>query len=240
MKIRCLLVDDEPLAIRLLENHMSKIDSFEVVATCNTAIKALEILQEKEIDLLFLDIKMPNINGVDFLKIHKNPPPTIITTAYREYAIEGYDLDIIDYLLKPITFDRFVRAIERFLRVTNKKATWIAQSKVAATPLIEEMIMIKSGNKHHKVALTNILYIESLKDYVKIHTDAKTIVSKNKISDLEEQLREDMFLRVHRSYIINHTKITAYTLNEIELGVIEIPIGVSYKKKVHDYLGINA
>jgi len=197
MKTRCLLVDDEPLAIRLLENHISKIDSLEVVATCNNAIKALEILKKEPIDLLFLDIKMPNITGLEFLKTLKNSPKTIITTAYREYALEGYDLDILDYLLKPITFERFFRAIERFFR--NEQ-------------------------------------VVSLKDYILIHTNAKEIRTKYKISDFEKELAQKSFLRVHRSYIVNLKRITAYTPHDIELGSIEIPIGVSYKEKVYSYL----
>ncbi len=235
MKTRCLLVDDEPLAIRLLENHISKIESFEIVATCNNAIQALEVLQKQTIDLMFLDIKMPNITGLAFLKTLKHPPKTIITTAYRDYAIEGYDLDILDYLLKPITFERFFRAVERFSREDNIK---IIENKSIPEEK-EQSILVKSGNKYHKVPIYNIVYIESLKDYIKIHTANKQILTKYKISDIEKELDQELFLRIHRSYIINLSKITAYTHNDIELDTIEIPIGVSYKEKVYDYLDIN-
>lgn len=235
MKIKCLLVDDEPLAIRLLENHISKIESLEIVAACNNAIKALEILKTEPIDLMFLDIKMPNITGLEFLKTLKNPPKTIITTAYRDYAVEGYDLDILDYLLKPITFERFFRAIERFLREDVIKV--VEHKSVAENK--DRFILVKSGNKYHKIPLIEILYIESLKDYVKIHTAQKQVLTKYKISDIEKELDRALFLRVHRSYIINLGKITAYTHHEIELDKIEIPIGVSYKEKVYSYLNIN-
>ncbi|TPN87601.1 LytR/AlgR family response regulator transcription factor [Aquimarina algicola] len=235
MKTRCLLVDDEPLAIRLLENHISKIESFEIVATCNNAIQALEVLQKQTIDLMFLDIKMPNITGLAFLKTLKHPPKTIITTAYRDYAIEGYDLDILDYLLKPITFERFFRAVERFSREDNIK---IIENKSIPEEK-EQSILVKSGNKYHKVPIYNIVYIESLKDYIKIHTANKQILTKYKISDIEKELDQELFLRIHRSYIINLSKITAYTHNDIELDTIEIPIGVSYKEKVYDYLDMN-
>lgn len=228
MKVKCLLVDDEPLAIKLLENHISKIASFEVVATCNNAMKALEILNTHEIDLLFLDIKMPTITGIDFLKSLRHPPKTIFTTAYREYALESYDLDIADYLLKPITFDRFFRAVERYYRDIKPTQITVATPKTAT----ETLIQIKSGTKYHKVAVSDISYIESLKDYVKVHTSSKCIVSKQKISDLEAELAKHSFLRVHRSYLINSKKVTAFTPHDIELNDVEVPIGASYKEYV--------
>lgn len=231
-KIKCLLVDDEPLAIKLLEKHIAKIESLEVVATCNNAIKAFEILNTKQVDLLFLDIKMPNLTGIDFLKTLKNPPKTIFTTAYRDYAIESYDLGVIDYLLKPITFERFFKAVDRFVK-DNKTAVEVVPNKEAA----EEFMLIKSGNKFHKVIIEDILFIESLKDYIKIHTtNNKKIVSKYRISEIEEELKEKNFLRVHRSYIINIDKISAFTVNDIEVNSTEIPIGASYKEKVVSFL----
>ena len=231
MKIKCLLVDDEPLAIKLIENHISKIDALDVVAKCNNALKAFEILNTQEIDLMFLDIKMPNITGIDFLKTLKNPPKTIFTTAYRDYAIESYDLEAVDYLLKPITFERFFKAIDRLLR-ENKL---IENTKKETTQV--DYIIVKSGNKHHKIVKGDILYIESLKDYIKIHTAGdKHTVSKYKIGDIEQDLKESHFLRVHRSYIININKISAFTINDIEVSSTEIPIGASYKDKVVSFL----
>ncbi|MBW1298205.1 LytR/AlgR family response regulator transcription factor [Aquimarina litoralis] len=234
MKVRCLLVDDEPLAIRLLENHISKIESLEVVATCNNAMKAMEILKQQQIDVLFLDIKMPNITGLEFLKTLKTKPKTIITTAYREYALDGYDLDILDYLLKPITFERFFRAIERYFRNEQTMPISVQLNETAS----EEALLIKSGNKYHKINMDEVIYVESLRDYIKIYTESKEIQTKYKISEFELRLKESMFLRVHRSFIINTDKITAYTQHDIELGTIEIPIGVSYKEKVYSYLKI--
>ena len=233
MKTRCLVVDDEPLAIRLMEKHIAKIDSLEIVATCNNAIKAFEILNTQQVDLLFLDIKMPNLTGIDFLKSLKNPPKTIFTTAYRDYAIEGYDLGVEDYLLKPITFERFFKSIERFLR-EQKQTPEISNSVNAIS---DDFMLIKSGNKHHKVIVNDILFIESLKDYIKIHTvDNKRIVSKYRISEIEQELKAKNFLRVHRSYIINIDKISAFTVNDIEVNSTEIPIGASYKEKVVSFL----
>ena len=231
MKIKCLIVDDEPLAIRLIEKHIAKIDALEVVASCNTALKAFEILNKQSVDLLFLDIKMPNITGIEFLKTLKNPPKTILTTAYRDYALEGYDLGVVDYLLKPITFERFFKAINRFLE-ENKK-----QEAKTKDPEIHEYILVKSGIKNYKINVNEILYIESLKDYIKINTtDGKSVTSKYKISDIEEELAGKTFLRIHRSFIINTSKITAFTSNEIEVNHIEIAIGASYRESVLDFL----
>lgn len=158
MKIKCLIVDDEPLAIRLIEKHIAKIDALEVVATCTNALKAFELLNTQSIDLLFLDIKMPNITGIEFLKNLKNPPKTILTTAYRDYALEGYDLGVVDYLLKPIAFERFFKAVDRFLNETSKSKLKIKET------IQNEFILVKSGIKNYKIEVNNILYIESLKD----------------------------------------------------------------------------
>lgn len=228
MKVQCLIVDDEPLAIRLIEKHIAQMDSLEVVATCNTALKAFEILHRTPIDLMFLDIKMPAISGLDFLKTLKNPPKTILTTAYRNYALESYDLDVVDYLLKPITFDRFLKAVERYLR----ESTSPPLQTINPSPPKDTFILVRADSKHHKVATKSILYVESLKDYIKIHTDHKRLVAKYKISDFANDLADDSFIRVHRSFIVNLTKVTAFTSHEIELDHISIPIGVSYKEKV--------
>lgn len=231
MKIKCLVVDDEPLAIRLIEKHIAKIDNLEVVATCNTALKAFEILNLQKIDLMFIDIKMPNITGIEFLKNLKNPPKTILTTAYRDYAIEGYDLGVVDYLLKPITFERFLKAVDKFLSETAKSEVKSKES------VPDDFILVKSGIKNYKINMNDIVYIESLKDYIKINMIGdKNITSKYKIGDIQQELNEDNFLRIHRSFIINTAKITAFTMNEIEVSNIEIPIGASYKEDVLLYL----
>ncbi|CAM1365258.1 LytR/AlgR family response regulator transcription factor [Tenacibaculum xiamenense] len=232
MKVRCLIVDDEPLAVQLIQKHIERIESLEVSETCNNALKAFEILNTQEIDLMFLDIKMPNITGLDFLKTIKNPPKTIFTTAYRDYAIESYDLEVVDYLLKPITFERFFKSVDRFLREGRKGV-----SEIEVKPEEKAFKFFKSGNKHHKVFLDDILYVESLKDYVRIHlVNDRRIVVKYKIGDLEEDLKVHDFLRIHRSYIINKKRISAFTLNEIEIDSIEVPIGASYKEEVVSFL----
>jgi two-component system LytT family response regulator len=227
-KIRCLLVDDEPLALSLLQKHVGQLDFLEVADTCPNALKALEILKKTEIDLMFLDIRMPAISGIDFLKMLRHPPKVIITTAYREYALDGYDLDIVDYLLKPITFDRFFKAIERYLR-TNDLSRPIAPPVPANEP---SGISVKSGYRNIRINTDNILYIESLKDYVKIVTTGDTIMTKYKISDMENELSGKGFLRTHRSFIVNLKHISAFTASDVEIGKTELPIGESYKELV--------
>lgn len=233
MSYKCVIVDDEPLAIQLIASHIAKIDALEVIATCNNAIKAFEVIHTTPVDLLFLDINMPNLTGIDFLKSLKNPPKTILTTAYRDYAIESYDLEVLDYLLKPITFERFFKAVEKFLR--NQTTNLTTPQKT--TTIENDFLLIKSGNKHHKVITDDIIYIESLKDYIQIHLEGnRRITSKYKIGDIEKDLISKSFLRVHRSYLINTSKITAFTSHEIEVNAVEIPIGISYKENVVSFL----
>jgi len=226
MKIKCVIIDDEPLAIQLLQKHIAQLDFFEVVATCNNAISALEVLNTKTVDLLFLDIKMPRVSGLELLKTLRHPPKTILTTAYREFALEGFDLGVIDYLLKPITFDRFFKAIERYLNTSNHTVPELLSSSET------QFIYLKSGHKYFKVDTRDILYAESLKDYVNVHTRDKVITSKYKISDLEKELEGKDFLRIHRSYIVNLTHITAFTTYDVEIGKLELPIGESFKTYV--------
>lgn len=236
MKTRCLIVDDEPLARKLLQSHIGQMDQLELVDQCSNAIKASELLRTTEVDLLFLDIKMPQLTGIDFLKTLKSPPAVIFTTAYREYALEGYELDVVDYLLKPITFDRFFKAMERYhIRMTPKDT-----GQRIITPQQEEFIYIRTGNKFHKINTEEIIFIESIKDYIVVHrTGMDKLTAKYKISDLEEDLKGKSFLRIHRSFIVNPSKITAFTYQDIELGPVQLPIGNSYKEYVMKMLKKN-
>ncbi|MBS1531668.1 MAG: response regulator transcription factor [Bacteroidetes bacterium] len=226
-KVRCLLVDDEPLATALMEKHIAQVDFMEVVAICPNVLKALEALKKMDVDLMFLDIRMPAINGIDFLKMLRNPPKVIITTAYREYALDGYDLDIVDYLLKPITFDRLFKAIERYLRSYDPVVQQAAQMSAEA-----EYIFLKSGHRNIKIDMNDILYMESLKDYVKVHTTGGIVTTKYKISEMGNELSAKNFLRIHRSFIINLKHIAAFTASDVEIGKTELPIGESYKEHV--------
>lgn len=231
MKIQCLIIDDEPLAVSLIESYISKFSQLEIVATTSNAIQGFEILKSKHIDLVFLDIQMPVIDGIEFLKSLNNPPKVIFTTAYREYAIESYELNVIDYLLKPISFDRFLKAVNKYFESTKIKV----QENYSNKNEINDHLYVNMNKKHYKILFDDIVYAESLKDYVQIHTTNKVITTKKKISAFEQTLPSS-FLRVHRSYIVNTNKITAYTANDIELEQIEIPIGVSYKHFVFDFL----
>ncbi|MEE1945292.1 LytTR family DNA-binding domain-containing protein [Pedobacter sp. KR3-3] len=230
-KIRCLLVDDEPLAINLLEKHIAQLDFLEVAATCPNVAKAFDVLRRQDVDLLFLDIQMPGINGIDFLKTVSNAPKTIITTAYREFALDGYDLDLVDYLLKPITFDRFFKAVDRYLHNAGQSGLPMPANSEPG------FIFIKSRYKQVKVDLNEVLYIESIKDYIKLWTIKNEIVAKYRISDIEADLSGKGFLRIHRSFIVNLRNITAFNTNTIEIGKSEIPIGESYKSAVFKMLG---
>src|SRR5258706_5012958 len=225
IKTKCMVIDDEPLGIELIQNHLSHIETMQVVASCNSAMKAYEVLNHQKIDLLFLDIQMPLITGLDFLKSLKNPPKVIITTAFRNYALEGYELDVVDYLLKPITFNRFLKAIEKYYQhVAGNRHEVIKGSKES------DFIYLKSNKKNYKIHTSDILYIESIKDYIQVHSKEGRLVVKQTMSEVETMLAGKSFLRIHRSYLINVEKITAFTATDIQINKTELPIGSSYKQ----------
>ncbi|GLR17524.1 LytR/AlgR family response regulator transcription factor [Portibacter lacus] len=226
-KIRCLLVDDEPPAIDLLAKYAGMIDQLVVVGKSHNAVKAFDLLKKGNVDLIFLDIRMPVLNGIDFLKTLKNPPAIIITTAYREYAVEGYDLDIVDYLLKPIAFDRFLKAVDRF-RERNLQMPIIEVPELEAKP----HIFLNVNRTHHKIYLDDIYYIESLKDYVRVHTETVNLVVKGNIGSFMKRIPEEKFVRIHRSYAVAIDYIQSFSQSEIVIKNQKLPIGVSYKKVV--------
>lgn len=231
MAVRCLIVDDEPLAIEILQSYVERVDSLELVGTSTNAVKAFDILKNEKVDLLFLDIQMPKLTGIEFLKVLNPAPKVIFTTAYREYAVESYELNVVDYLLKPIAFDRFLRAINKV--VENGGSTY--HSSMVTSPVQEEdpYLFLKADRKMVRVFLKDITYIESLKDYVRVKTvDGKEIVSLQKISYLEDKLPSDCFLRIHKSFIVSLKKIEAYSSTTVEVAGVEIPIGRSYKSEV--------
>jgi DNA-binding LytR/AlgR family response regulator len=233
VKIKCLIIDDEPFATALIKAHVKQVPNLEVVEVCINALEGFEILKNESIDLIFLDIQMPLLTGIEFLKSLSNPPKVIFTTAYREYAIESYELEVVDYLLKPISFERFFKAINKFFKTIDSKLSSDITIPVPQGSI--RFIYVNSNKKHHKISFSEILYVESIKDYIRIHLTDKTIVTKEKISEFEQKLPSN-FLRTHRSYIINADKITAYTVHDIEIGEIEIPIGISYKKQLLEKL----
>jgi DNA-binding LytR/AlgR family response regulator len=235
MKIRCLLIDDEPPALAVLRSHIAAVPMLEVVGECHNAIAALEILQKEAVDLIFLDIKMPQLLGTDFVKTLRHPPNIIFTTAYREYALDGYDLDVIDYLLKPISLERFLRAVQKVYRPES-----LAVPALPAVPThqttSERFLYFRADRKMVKVMVDDILYIESLKDYVRIFTTTKQIVAKQTITSLEEMLPEDHFLRIHRSYMVALNKIDSYSPTHLDIAGKELPIGRHFKHEVERVL----
>ncbi|WP_439880063.1 LytR/AlgR family response regulator transcription factor [Pontibacter sp. MBLB2868] len=245
MKIRCMIVDDEPLALDVLETFVNRLDNLELVCRCNNAVEAYSCLQNEQVDLLFLDIQMPKLTGIDFLKSLAHPPKVIFTTAYRDYAVEGFELNAVDYLLKPIAFERFLKAVSKVTTPESAKASTpaavSAPAPAAATPASynEAFIYLKADKKMVKVMLADILYIESLKDYIRVKTETKEIISYQKISFLEEKLPTDKFLRIHRSFIVAMDKIQAFSATAVDIGKTEIPIGRFYKNDVLQVLNQN-
>lgn len=231
MKTRCMIVDDEPLAIKLVQSHIEKIENLEVVATCTNAMTAFNLLREKKIDLIFMDIQMPQITGIDFLKTLKNPPKVIITSAYRQYALEGYELDVVDYLLKPISFERFLKAINKYYHYTPGDLQVVNQGNSHGE--IEKAYMdVKENKKVIRIYLNDIRFIEGLNEYVGIHTTERRIVTKCSLSKIDEKLPSDQFLRIHKSFIVPIPKIQAFSSTTVEVDNKELPIGRSYKNIV--------
>ena len=231
MKTRCIIIDDEPLARDLMRNHIEKLDNFEIVAECADAMKALQELREKKVDLMFMDIQMPQITGIEFLKILKNPPKVIITTAYREYAIDGFELDVVDYLLKPITFERFLKSVNKYYQVSQDESTVAAPVSETMQP-DEAFIYVRENKRVIKVHLNEILYVEGLSEYVQIYTDKKKIITKTTMTSLEEKLPNECFMRIHKSFIVSMARIEALTSTTIEVPGKELPIGRSFKNSV--------
>lgn len=231
MKTRCVIVDDEPLARELICGYVGKLENFEVIGECSDAMKALNVMREKQIDLIFMDIQMPQITGIEFLKTLKHPPKVIITTAYREYALEGFELDVVDYLLKPITFERFLKSVNKFYQM-NQDDIQIQAGNSIEKIIDEPFIYVKENKKVIKVYLSEIKYIEGLSEYIQIFTDKRKIITKTSMLLMEEKLPAESFLRIHKSYIISIGKIEAFTANTIEIQGKELPIGRSFKNAV--------
>ena len=232
-KIKCLIVDDEPIAIQVIKNHLSHFAQFEVVSTASNALKAFEYLRNNSVDLMFLDIQMPQLSGIDFARSLSHPPKLILTTAYRQFAADAFEIDAIDYLLKPISLDRFVQAINRYL---DRSAP---AEKPANTDLSFESasMFVKDGRKHIKLFFKDIRFLESQRDYVCIHTADRKVMTKMPLQDLEAQLPDGYFIRIHKSFVIAIKQISAYTAETVEIGGEELPIGRVYKKDFFERVG---
>jgi DNA-binding LytR/AlgR family response regulator len=220
-KYSCYIVDDEPLAIDVLESYVKKLDHVELVGLTTDPIKALREVKEVQPDLLFVDIEMPGLHGLDLIRTIKNPPAIVITTAYREFAVEGFELDVLDYLVKPISFERFLQALEKYERIQLQLENGLDQ----------DFLIVRANRKQVKISIRDIVMIEGLKDYIKIRLEKEEILTKLTLTDVHHQLNQDQFIRVHKSYIVSKAKITAFSTTDVELGKLEIPIGRTYKEE---------
>jgi len=231
---RCIIIDDEPIAIRIIKKHLAAFNNFEVVVECGNALEAMPILSNEKIDLMFCDIQMPQITGVDFVRSLAHPPKVIFTTAYRDYAVDAFELNVVDYLLKPISFERFTKAINNFLEQNSAKN--IHQNIPETDSTQRDFIFLKADKKHHKINLSDILYFESLGDYVIVFTTDKKIVTKERISILAENLSGNNFLQIHRSYIVSISKIESVGAGFVEIKGKKLPVGRNYKPLLNNLL----
>jgi DNA-binding LytR/AlgR family response regulator len=231
--IHCLIVDDEPVAREIMEVHLSKIEAVKIEGSCKNAIEAFNILNRKKIDLIFLDINMPEISGLSLAKSVNKEVKIIFTTAYREYAVDGFDLRAVDYLLKPISFERLLQAISKYL---DENTVVPKPEKIELIPEKSESFFVRAERKMVKICFSEILYIESLADYVKIHLSDKAVVSRETITGIEAKLPRQEFIRTHRSFIVALPAIDSFTNEYVEVGKKQIPISRSYKKEVLETL----
>ena len=235
MQIRCVIIDDEPLAVRLVSSYCTQVPELEVVATCGSAIDAFSVLRQQRIDLLFLDIKMPRLLGTDFLRSLSDPPKVILITAYREYALDGYELDIVDYLLKPVSFIRFMKAVEKAGKLLSQE--WSSRGVAEVDGPKEPFLYFRINKEMVKVLLSEILFLESRKEYVLLYLEGnKTLLVKQSISSMEKLLSPHRFIRVHRSYMVTKGKISAYNATRLRVGGHDIPVGRFYKHNIEELL----
>jgi len=236
IKIKCVIIDDEPIARDIIRDYILKINELEIIAEFNKPTEAIAFLNENRTDLLFLDISMPEIDGIHFAKSLSNPPAIIFTTAYREFAANGFELQAVDYLVKPIPFDRFLKAVNHYLKL-HSKSVEMTTSEIQEKPE-DEFIILKDSKKMHKVYLSDIKYIESDGDYIRFYLQNRKIMVRGSLTSMEVTLPTALFLRIHNSYIINLKKVNAVTLYSVEIEGTELPISRSHKEKVLKILNI--
>ncbi len=229
--MNCLILEDEPLAVNVLKDYIADVPGLELKVVCVNAFEALTALRNEKIDVLFVDINLPKVNGLDFIKTLQGDYKIILTTAYHEFALEGFNLNAVDYLLKPIEFSRFLKAVNKIFELNIKRHTQIQERKFH---------FFNVDKKQLKVFSDEILYVESLKDYVKIHLADRHIVTKFQIGELDLILEKELFVRIHKSFLINTTKITAISATEVEIGRIIVPIGRKFKNELDLRIGKKA
>ena len=229
MSIKCIIIDDEVLAIHVIEAHLKNFDTIEIIGTYTNPLKAIELIESKEVDLIFIDIKMPQMSGLEFVESLNYKPEIVITTAYREYAVKSYEINVLDYLIKPIPFNRFLKTINKVYQKIN-----INTKEEDISMQQEPHIFLKANKKLVKINLNDIIYIESLKDYIKVVTELGNFVVHKTLTSITEELISTMFMRIHRSYTISISKVIAIDGNRVELPGKNIPIGRNYVKKTEE------
>jgi DNA-binding LytR/AlgR family response regulator len=229
MRIKCLIIEDEPLAREVLRDYIRKLDDFEIAGEYENALEALSFLKQNRVDLIFLDINMPQLTGIDFLRSLSHPPKTIITTAHRKYALEGFDLQVLDYLLKPYSFERFFQAIEKYYETLTYPITLHNTDSPVSR---EAYLYLQDNRKTHKVYLSDISLIESKGEYIQVRSGKKMVMTRSSLSAMEQLLPNDRFIRTHNSFIVSINHITAFTAATVEIGDTEIPISRKYKNLV--------
>ena len=239
-KIKCLVIDDELPAREILKKHITGVEALELCGDCSNAVEAISFLKDNRIDLLFLDIQMPHLLGTDFIRTLKNPPRVIFTTAFRKYAVEGFELDAVDFLLKPISFERFLKAVNKILQLNLQGVKDAVSQTENHSESLPPFLYFRADRKMVKVLFNEILYIEGLNDYIKIVTTHKTIITKHLLASLEEMLPVSEFARIHKSFIIAFNKIESFNADSVEIAKKEIPIGRSYKFGLNKILNLSS
>lgn len=241
--IKCIIIDDEPIARQYLSDYVAKMPQLELLKAFSRPQDAYVLIESGETELIFLDIQMPGLTGIEFIRTLQKKPAIILTTAYSEYAIEGYELDVVDYLLKPIRFDRFVAAVNKVmgrLSFLGDKNMVQVQDENRKSDIFRDFIFVKSGYKSVKVNICDILYVEGMKEYVIMHTSEKKYTKLDRMKNIENQLKGRGFVRIHKSYIVSVQNINAVFGNTVEVNGIQLPLGRSYKEEVNAILGTNS
>ncbi len=240
MKINCLIIDDEFLARDYLKAYVEKLPFLNLLGDFNSPLKAIDLIKSGKVDLLFLDIQMPDITGLEFIKTLDNPPNVIITTAYKEFAVDGYELNVIDYILKPFSFERFLKATNKVLEKIEHETNPVQRTYTnqTETSLHENYLIIRADRKHYKINYEDLVYIEGQKAYVTFHTKSKKITALASLKDLDEKLPENDFARIHKSFIVSVKNIESLEGNILEVNGLHLPVGKSYKGNVEKLFGI--
>lgn len=241
-KIKSIIIDDEPIARQYLSDYVNRMPQLELLATCSRAVDAYSLIETGEAELVFLDIQMPGLTGIEFIRTLQKKPAIVLTTAYSEYALEGYEMDVADYLLKPISFERFARSV---IKVISRLAPSTGRQETSSpeatdlSPVSRDFIFVKSGYKSVKVNISDILYVEGMKEYVVIYTKTKKYTKLDRMKNIETLLKDQGFIRIHKSYIVSVANIEAVFGNTVEINGAQLPVGRSFKEDLNSILGIS-